>query len=480
MKSKKTSSIALPKTDEALIIINPDGTITKWNDKAKKIFGYTAKESVGENIFLIISEAVLKNRKDILLNFKKGNKEQFEAACKNKKGKNIFISFSAFPVNDIKGKVIEITLIGKDITEQKLADEKKATLASIVNSSDDAIISKTLDGIITSWNRSATKMFGYTEKEAIGKHISIIIPKDRMNEETLIISNIRNGKRIDHFETIRASKDGTERHISLTVSPLKDSKGKIIGASKIARDISIRVKAEMQQKLYTERLQELNNYKDEFMVMASHELKTPLTVILANLQIAEMMMTGDHRKKILDKAINQAYKLSGLITNLLDVSKIQSGKLILNPALFDLNILIEEISSNLQQTTTNHTIIFHNRNKKLMVNADIERIEQVLINIIGNAIKYTLQKSEIIIDAKKTEKSIIVDIYDKGIGIPDKDIGNIFLRFYRVSGSASSFSGSGIGLYISSEIIKRHKGKIWAESKIGKGSVFHFSIPAAR
>ena len=480
MKSKKMNSAALSQTDDALIIINPNGTITKWNDKAKKIFGYPAKESVGENISFIISKLVLNNQRDFFRNLKKGSKEQFEAVCINKKGKKLFILFSTFPSKDKKEKVSEILLIGKDISDQKLADEKKATLASIVNSSDDAIISKTLEGIITSWNRSATKMFGYTEKEAIGKHISIIIPKDRMDEETVIISNIRNGKRIDHFETIRASKDGTERHISLTVSPLKDSKGKIIGASKIARDISIRIEAEIQKQLFTERLQELNNYKDEFMVMASHELKTPLTVILANLQIAEMMMTGDPRKDFLDKAVNQAYKLSGLITNLLDVSKIQSGKLILNPTLFDLNILIEEISSNLQQTTTNHTIIFHNPNRKLMANADRERIEQVLINIIGNAIKYTPQKSEITIRAKKTGKNIKVEIYDKGIGIPDKDIRNIFLRFYRVSGSASSFSGSGIGLYISSEIIKRHGGQIWAESKIGKGSVFHFSIPSAK
>src|SRR5690606_35982867 len=156
-------------------------------------------------------------------------------------------------------------------------DEKKATLAAIVASSDDAIISKTTDGTITSWNQSATRMFGYTENEVIGKHISLIIPKDRMKEENHILKNIRSGKRIDHFETVRITNDGTEKHISLTVSPIKNSKGMVIGASKIARDISEKVEAENQRKLYTQRLKELNVYKDEFMVMASHELKTPLT-----------------------------------------------------------------------------------------------------------------------------------------------------------------------------------------------------------
>jgi signal transduction histidine kinase len=191
-----------------------------------------------------------------------------------------------------------------------------------------------------------------------------------------------------------------------------------------------------------------------------------------------MMLKADSNLPFLDKTIKQVNKLSALITSLLDVSKIQAGKLALDPTLFDLTLLIEEISSNLQQTTSNQRIIFNNRREKLMAHADRERIEQVLVNIIGNAIKYTNDSGEIIIDAGKNGNDIFVDIHDNGIGIAQEDIDNIFLRFYRVSGSASSFSGSGIGLYISSEIIKSHGGKIWAESKIGSGSVFHFTIPA--
>jgi PAS domain S-box-containing protein len=376
------------------------------------------------------------------------------------------------------GKVTHIWQAARDSSQQKLAEEKQAILAAIVASSDDAIISKTLDGIITSWNQSATKMFGFTEAEAVGKHITIIIPKERIDEETMIIESIRRGEKIDHFETVRQGKDGTRKQISITVSPVKDSKGKIIGASKIARDISARAEAEKQRQLYMQRLQELNKYKDDFMVMASHELKTPLTVISANLQILQMMLKADSNLPFLDKTIKQVNKLSALITSLLDVSKIQAGKLALDPTLFDLTLLIEEISSNLQQTTSNQRIIFNNRREKLMAHADRERIEQVLVNIIGNAIKYTNDSGEIIIDAGKNGNDIFVDIHDNGIGIAQEDIDNIFLRFYRVSGSASSFSGSGIGLYISSEIIKSHGGKIWAESKIGSGSVFHFTIPA--
>jgi PAS domain S-box-containing protein len=383
--------------------------------------------------------------------------------------------------DDVETSHTEVPIIknnGENFTPH--LEEKQARLAAIVNSSDDAIISKTLDGIITSWNPAATKMFGYTENEVIGKHISIIIPPDRIEEETVIIESIRSGKKIDHFETIRVAKDGSERYISLTISPVKNKAGKIIGASKIARDISFRKEAERRQELYTQRLKELNNYKDEFMVMASHELKTPLTVILANLQFLQEIMATDSNVAFINKTVKQVLKLSGLVTNLLDVSKIQAGKLELNITIFDLNSLVQEIVSNLQYTTKDHHLVFIFSGEKLMVNADRERIEQVVINLISNSIKYMPHPGSIFIKISCKGEKIQVSVRDNGIGIPEKDIQNVFLRFYRVSGSASSFSGSGIGLFISSEIIKAHHGRIWVESQLGKGSTFYFSIPGCK
>lgn len=387
------------------------------------------------------------------------------------------ISVETLTIKDDDGNITGVSKIMQHIPARNDIEEKKATLAAIVNSSDDAIISKTINGIITSWNPSAIKMFGFTEEEAIGKHISIIIPPDRMDEETVIIENIRNGKKVDHFETVRISKNGDERNISLTVSPIRNSKGVIIGASKIARDISAKKEVEKQRELYTERLKELNKYKDEFMVMASHELKTPLTVILANLQILQLMMEGDSNVGFVDKTLKQTLKLSDLITNLLDVSKIQSGKLELSSSVFDISFLIKEIVDNLQQTTKTHRIIYEGDKEQIIVKADRQRMEQVIINLLGNAIKYMITTGDIIIQTCKKAGMLTFSVQDSGVGIPEKDIDNIFLRFYRVSGSASSFSGSGVGLYISSEIIKAHGGKIWAESKLGKGSVFYFTIP---
>ena len=479
-EKQATLAAIVESSDDAIISKTVNGVITSWNPGATRLFGYTEEEAIGQHISLIIPKDCMVEEELIIENVHKGQKiEHFETVRIAKDGTEKNVSLTISPIKNKKGEVIGASKIVRDLSLKDSEEEKQARLAAIVSSSDDAIISKTLKGIITSWNEAATRMFGYSEGEAIGKHISLIIPKERIDEETRIIESIRRGEKIDHFETVRVAKDGTERQLSITVSPIKNSRGKIIGASKVARDISLRLQAERQQVSYMERLQELNKYKDEFMVMASHELKTPLTVIMANLQLLQELMKHDQNSIFVEKAVKQVDKLSELIGNLLDVSKIQAGKLPMNQTKFDLNELLAEVSNSLQQTTKNHNIIYNNKGDQLMVNADRERIEQVIINIITNAIKYSRLPGDIVVNAFKKNGNIHVNVTDKGIGIPKKDLENIFLRFFRVSGSASSFSGSGIGLYISAEIIKSHGGKIWAESKLGKGSVFHFSLPMA-
>lgn len=470
----------IDSSEDAIISKTLEGIITSWNPSATKMFGFTETEAIGQHISIIVPPDRSQEEDYFNMKIKKGEKiHHFETIRIAKDGSQRNIELSISPVKSTNGEINGLSHIVKDITSKNETEEKKATLAAIVASSDDAIISKTTNGTITSWNQSATKMFGYTEKEAIGKHISLIIPKDRLQEENDILKNIRSGKRIDHFETVRMAKDGTKKYISLTVSPIKNSKGIVIGASKIARDISDKIEAENKRKLYTERLKELNLYKDEFMVMASHELKTPLTVILANLEILNLLMKEDPNSRFVDKTIEQTLKLSRLINNLFEISKIQAGKFEMNFTNFDVNDLVDEIIGSLQETTKIHRLCYQTK-PGITVDADRDKISRVMVNFIGNALKYMTQPGDIHIKIEKTKNNILFSVKDEGVGIPAKDIERIFERFYRVSGSASSFSGSGIGLYISAEIIKAHFGKIWAESELGKGSTFYFSIPINR
>jgi PAS domain S-box-containing protein len=472
-------SAIVQSSEDAIISKNLDGTITSWNPAAENIFGYTKEEAIGKNISLIIPDELLNEERTIISRIQRGERiDHYETVRKRKNGTLFVVAVAISPIKDQNENVIGASKIARDITELKSAEQKQAMLAAIVDSSDDAIVSKDLNGFITSWNHGAEKIFGYKQDEVIGKHITIIIPEDRLDEETVIINKIRNGERVSHFDTIRKAKDGKLINISVTVSPVKDKTGKVIGASKVARDITEKVEIEKQRQLYTERLQEINHYKDEFMAMASHELKTPLTVIKANLQILEYKMQDDFKIDFVNKTLNQVNKLSNLITDLLDVSKIQAGKLELKRSNFDLSPFLQEIVEDIQRTTPDHKIILHTNNKHLKARADKDRLEQVVINLLTNAIKYSPGAKEVIIDADIKDKEIVISIKDTGIGIPEDDLDKVFTRFFRVRGLASTFSGSGIGLYISSEIVKRHGGKMWVKSEIGKGSTFYFTIPS--
>ncbi|MGZ3752633.1 MAG: PAS domain-containing sensor histidine kinase, partial [Mucilaginibacter sp.] len=352
----------------------------------------------------------------------------------------------------------------------------------------DAIISKTLDGVITSWNKAAEKLFGYNEQQILGKNITILIPQQRQAEEHLIIGKVSNNEKVDHFETIRVTKTGKEIPVSLTVSPIRNTKGRIIGASKIVRNISRQKDAEMQLQQYAENLEDLyekikvlNAKKDEFIGLASHELKTPITSISGYLQIIEQSFINDSRSKgFIAKARSQVKKLSNLISDLLDVSKIQTGSLPLSYSSFDIVLLLKDVIGMMQQINPFHQISLYSDNDNLTIEADQQRIEQVIINLISNAVKYSPNSDRIIVRVLSSGEKVKVSIQDFGIGIERDQQERIFSRFYRVEHLAAHMSGLGIGLYISNEIIKRHHGELLVDSNLGKGSTFSFEIPAIR
>ena len=361
---------------------------------------------------------------------------------------------------------------------------KQAMLAAIIESSDDAIISKTLEGIITSWNHSAEKLFGHKEEEAIGKHISLVIPVERLAEEQVIIDKIKSGQQLDHFETIRITKAGNRIPISLTISPIKNSRGEIIGASKIARDISKQKIAEEKLQNYAEKnarlyeeIKTLNARKDEFIGLASHELKTPITSVNGYLQIIERNLSSDDKNKaFIAKALQQVNKLNSLISDLLDVSKIQAGKLPFKYTDFDLVRVLKDTIDMLQHNSP-HRLELSFSAQPIMLRGDQQRIEQVIINLVTNAVKYSPGTERVIINAGVHDKKVIVSVQDFGMGIPCDQQEMIFSRFYRVESQASHISGLGIGLYICHEIIDRHKGRMWVDSTLGEGSAFYFELP---
>jgi PAS domain S-box-containing protein len=465
-------------SDDAIISKTLNGIITSWNYSAERIFGYSETEAIGKHISLIIPQDRLDEESFIISRIAAGNKiEHFETIRQMKDGSKIPVSVSVSPIIDANGNVIGASKIARNISEQQRAREKQATLAAIIDTSDDCILSKTLDGNITSWNRAAERMFGYTEKEVLGKHISLIIPPERLSEEHYIISEVSKGNKIDHFQTIRKARDGRLVAISLSVSPIVDENGKVIGASKIARDISEQLAVQAENARLYEEVKMLNDKKDEFIGLASHELKTPLTGIHGYLQILDRMMMEEKPRQFLKKAQLQVKKLNTLVEDLLDVSKIEAGKLQMSVELFDIRALLEDVIEMIAFSNSSFNITLDTTFEKLMVTGDPNRIEQVFINLLTNSVRYSSGEKQVIVKLTSTANDVQVSVKDFGMGIAAEQLEHIFARFYRVDNETSSISGLGIGLYLSHEIVTRHGGRMLAESELGKGSTFNFVLP---
>jgi len=468
----------IASTDDTIISKTLEGIITSWNPAAERMFGYTEEEAVGKHISLIIPPERLTEEAFIIGQILKGQKvEHFETVRRAKNGDPVRISLTVSPIMDSSGRIIGASKIARDISERIKAAEKQGVLAAIIDTSDDTILSKTLDGIITSWNKAAVKMFGYTEAEAVGQHISLIIPPDRLSEEAFIIGEVRKGNKVDHFQTLRRAKNGNLVPISLSVSPVVDDNGKVIGASKIARDVSAEQTSQHELAKLYQQLKELNAKKDEFIALASHELKTPLTSVKGYLQILAQRVTDEKNIIFVQKTRQQIAKLSALVDDLLDVSKIEAGKLHFAAEEFNIREVVDDALELISQTNCDYMITIHSPVSEYMVKGDGHRIEQVMINFLTNAIRYAPNSNRIEVYLSQESDEIKIGVKDFGTGIAPEKLEHIFSRYYRVDDNNSKVSGLGIGLYLCYEIVTRHHGKIWAESEPGIGSTFWFTLP---
>jgi PAS domain S-box-containing protein len=337
---------------------------------------------------------------------------------------------------------------------------------------------------ILEWNPKAEAIFGYMAEEVLGKQLSeTIIPLQyREAHKRGMAHFLKTGEGPVLNKTIEITalhKNGKEFYVNLSISNVR-LEGEWLFIAFLS-DISERKKTE-EALIYKEaellQSKYLEDKKDEFISIASHELKTPLTTIKAYTQIALSCCDNVPEKvnEYLIKIDKYTDKLHDLINEMLDVSKIQAGKLQLSTSPVELNLFLDEALNSIQHITADHQILLK-ENVSAKVNIDPLRIEQVITNIISNAAKYSPGKHKIVVSSQIKNDLVVVSFKDFGIGIPQQKLDQVFTRFYRVNEDAVQFSGLGIGLYISAEIIKQHGGKIWAESTEGEGSIFHFSLP---
>jgi two-component system, chemotaxis family, CheB/CheR fusion protein len=345
------------------------------------------------------------------------------------------------------------------------ADQARAMLAAIVESSDDAIVGKSLEGIVTSWNGGAERLFGYTADEMIGQPISKILPPERQDDMGRILDQIREGNRVDHFETERIRKDGTRIHISLTVSPIRDASDRIIGASKIARDVSERRRAD--------------EAKDRFLALLGHELRNPLAAVQS--AIITAYLDDGRREQALEIARRQTAQLRQLVDDLLDVARVQHGKITLRKVRVSLRGIVRRAVQAVAQIEEQGHTLSQAVPEEIILDADPGRLEQVIVNLLANAAKYTPPGGHIDVRAEVQGDEVAIAVSDTGVGIAPAMLPHVFDTFAQADRSLDRAEGGlGLGLALVRTLVELHEGRAEARSAgLGKGAEFVLHLPLA-
>ena len=483
----------LRSVDAAVIGTTPEGIVSLWNEGAQELFGYTSDEIVGKPISTLTPSEYADQERELIESVQTENlKEHLETERIHKEGHHVDVVLSYSAVRDRSGKPRGILVVADHLAENKRlqkAERDQLFLSAIVSSADDAIVSKDLNGVVTSWNKAAESLFGYTAEDMIGQPISLLIPVDHPDEEPQILSRIRRGERIAHYETCRIRKDGRVIDVSLTVSPIRDAKGRIIGASKIARDITEQKRAAAREKdaLYQaqqarRQAEEANRTKDEFLATISHELRTPMTAIVG---WSRLLLSGQLRAELQQQAFEtidrNARSQAQLIEDLLDISRIVSGKLRVDLKPVDLGAVVLAAMEAVRPTAETRRIRMETffEDGLVPILGDAERLQQVVWNLLSNAVKFTPPQGLVQIELAQVNSQVELRVRDNGAGIKAEFLPHIFDRFSQADSSITrTHGGLGMGLAIVKSLVELHGGVVSASSQgEGTGALFSVRLP---
>jgi PAS domain S-box-containing protein len=487
-------------SDDVIISTDLDGIVQSWDPAADRLFGYSGEEMIGQSVRTIIPAARHAEEDEVLAMVRAGQGvDHFETQRQAKDGRLIDISLTVSPIRDHTGRVIGASKIARDITGHKRAAVAALHLAAIVQSSDDVVVSKDLNGIVQSWNPAAERLFGYSAAEMIGQSIRKIIPAERQAEEDEVLAKIRAGRSVDHFETRRQAKNGEMIDISLTVSPIRDQTGRIIGASKIARDIreqkrliEERRKAAANEEaarrevleVQNRRIQEAARLKSEFVANMSHELRTPLNSIIG---FAELMADArfgplpDRYQEFAHVMHASAQHLLQLINDILDLAKVESGKVDLKAEPVDLAQVVSETTTIIKGLAAKRRIqLLTDVDPALgVVHLDPMRLKQVIYNYLSNAVKFTHVGGRVEVRLRaEDDQRFRIEVEDNGIGIKPEDQHRLFIEFQQLDASTGKrFAGSGLGLALTKRLVEAQGGTVGVRSVFGSGSTFFATLP---
>jgi len=479
-KQSQWLEITLSSIAEGVISTDVQGQVTFLNGVAGSLIGRAPEDAVGRpvaEVFSLLDEGTrqpIENPALVALRNTVVPGVSGPTTLVARDGLERPVEYSAAPMRDRAGGIIGSVLVLRDVTEQVRAQEVQAWLAAIVQSSQDAVIGKSLDGIILSWNAAAERLFGYTSAGAIGRPIALIIPPEHAAEERENMARIRRGQPVEQLESHRLSSGGRAIDVALTISPVHDVTGRVIGASTVARDIS-------ERKRHEEALREAARRKDEFLALLAHELRNPLAPLRTALQVIRLGQdpaAASHARAVMERQLGHMVRL---VDDLLDVSRVSRNQIELRPARMR---LAEALSSAVETaqpgiTAARHTLVVTPPATDVELVGDFTRLSQVFSNLLTNAAKYTPAGGRIWVETTLADGEVVVTVRDTGIGMSADSLPMVFEMFSQVDRSMERTTGGlGIGLALAKGLVLMHGGTIAAESPgLGKGSTFTVRLP---
>ena len=502
-------SATLRSMGDAVIATDGEGRVTFLNPVAETLTGWAREEAGGkplEHIFRITNQttgAAAENpvarvlREGVVVGL--ANHTVLTA----RDGTNCPIDDTAAPIKDNGGRIQGVVLVFHDVSEKhaaeksiresrlaqhtadvavRQAEDTRRLLAAVVESSDDAIIGETLEGIITSWNQAAERILGYTAAEIVGKPVSALMPPDHSEDMVRLLGRIGRGERVGHFETQRRTKHGRVIDVSLSMSPIRDADGEIIGAAKVARDITERKRAEAERERLLAAAESANRMKDDFLATLSHELRTPLNAIVG---WAKILRSGRVDAQDIEEGLSAIDRNSQaqtqIVEDLLDISRINSGILRLDVQRLHLTDIIEAALATVLPAANAKEIRIHKVLDSLAgpVSGDAARLQQIVWNLLANAVKFTPKGGQVQVLLERVNSHVEISVIDSGIGINPDFLPHVFDRFRQADASTTRrHGGLGLGLAIVKQLVEMHGGGIRAKSPgEGQGATFTLMLP---
>lgn len=483
-------------SEDAIVSKTLEGIVTSWNRSAAELFGYSAEEMIGQSITILIPRERLSEEASIIASILRGERiSHFETVRRRKDGSLVDLSLTVSPIRDADGRIIGASKIARNISDRRRAEEAVARLAAVVRSSNDAILTKTLEGKITSWNEAAERTFGYSAAEAVGSPVTILFPEDRIREEQDILAKITRGELVSHYPTIRRRKDGSLVDVSVTISPIRDSHGRIIGASNVSRDITeekrtqdairqLNLTLESRVAERTRSLEDSIRELDAFAYTVAHDLRAPLRAVhtFGQMLIEELgpRLQGEE-KEYLRQMIDAGARMDTLISDLLAYTRISRQEARLEPV--DLELTVDKVLAELRPELAERRAAVQVDRPLPGVLGHSLMLGQAITNLVSNAVKFvpagTPPQVRIRAESRHGSASGAVRLWieDNGIGIAAEQQGKLFKVFERLH-TREQFPGTGIGLAIVRRAVERMGGRTGVESAFGRGSRFWIELRA--